>query len=71
MERGGTAPAILNVVNELAVYAFLNEKIMFTRITELVEKALSKISIKDDPNLEDILEVEKLGNNFISKEIDL
>lgn len=69
LEQGGTAPAVLNVVNELAVYAFLSERINFTRISELVSEALSTIPIKSDSSLDDILEAEKLGQEFMRRKV--
>ncbi len=69
LERGGTAPGILNVVNEQAVYAFLDNKIKFTDIPGLVEKALSDITIIDNPNIQDILNIEQIGIEFVNREI--
>ena len=70
LKRGGTAPAILNVVNESAVYAFLDNKIKFTDIPAFVEKALSKIKIIDNPSLSDVLELEKIGYEFVQSQIN-
>jgi len=69
LNRGGTAPAILNVVNEEAVYAFLDGKIKYTDIPKLIEKALSKINVTDDPNIHQILEIEQIAKEFIKIEI--
>ncbi|MCK4689311.1 MAG: 1-deoxy-D-xylulose-5-phosphate reductoisomerase, partial [Candidatus Marinimicrobia bacterium] len=70
LKRRGTAPAILNVVNEFAVYAFLDNKIKFTDISTFVEKALSEIQIVDNPLLSDILELEKTGHEFVQSQIN-
>ncbi|HPC36606.1 MAG TPA: 1-deoxy-D-xylulose-5-phosphate reductoisomerase [Candidatus Marinimicrobia bacterium] len=64
LKRGGTAPAIMNVINELAVYAFLDGKIGFTEITNAIEKALTEIPIIDKPSIEDILNVEPIAREF-------
>lgn len=68
---GGTAGAILNVANDLAVHAFLNEDIKFTQIPELVEKALDRIPIIKKPDFEEIVEsqreTEKIVNKLIKK----
>jgi 1-deoxy-D-xylulose-5-phosphate reductoisomerase len=69
LRRGGTAPAILNVVNEYAVYAFLENKIRFIDISTFVEKALSEIQIVDNPLLSDILEVEQSGREFVERKV--
>lgn len=49
---GGTAPAIMNAANEVAVQAFLERKISFQRIPELIEKALVKQTNHLSPDLE-------------------
>jgi 1-deoxy-D-xylulose-5-phosphate reductoisomerase len=52
---GGTAPAALNAANETAVEAFLNGRIGFCRIAELIEEALVIHDVTNDPTLDDIL----------------
>lgn len=67
LKRGGTAPAILNVVNEFAVYAFLDNQIAFPDIPALVEKALATLSIVDNPALPDILAAEQSSREFVER----
>ncbi|MCK4715533.1 MAG: 1-deoxy-D-xylulose-5-phosphate reductoisomerase [Candidatus Marinimicrobia bacterium] len=69
LQRGGTAPAILNIVNEYAVYAFLENKIRFIDIPRFVEDALSDLPIVDNPELGDILEVERSGREFVERKV--
>jgi len=52
MALGGTAPAIMNAANEVAVQAFLENKILFNRIPELIEQALAKQTNHVSPDLE-------------------
>ena len=52
MALGGTAPAIMNAANEVAVQAFLEKKIPFHRIPELIEQALAKQTNHVSPDLE-------------------
>jgi 1-deoxy-D-xylulose-5-phosphate reductoisomerase len=52
MALGGTAPAIMNAANEVAVQAFLEKKIKFNRIPELIEQALDKQANHISPDLE-------------------
>jgi len=52
MALGGTAPAIMNAANEVAVQAFLEKKISFQRIPELIEQALAKQKNHVSPDLE-------------------
>jgi len=53
LEQGGIMPCVLNAANEIAVDAFLHEKIAFLQISEIVETCLSKIKNKQKPSLED------------------
>jgi 1-deoxy-D-xylulose-5-phosphate reductoisomerase len=57
-KTGGTAPAILNAANEIAVAAFLEEGISFLQIPTIVEKTLSAIGVTNAISLELILEVD-------------
>lgn len=52
---GGTAPAVLNAANEIAVQAFLDRKIAFLAIPEVIETTLSAASISQDTELAAIL----------------
>ncbi|MDD5765307.1 MAG: 1-deoxy-D-xylulose-5-phosphate reductoisomerase [Candidatus Marinimicrobia bacterium] len=69
LKRGGTASAILNVVNELAVYAFLDRRIGFTDIPDLVEKALGALPIVDHPTISDVLQTVESGREFFERQI--
>jgi len=73
LEMGGTAPAVLNSANEVAVKAFLSRRIKFTDIHGLVEKVLTQHQVKENPNLDDILNVDKwakqTGEELCSKKI--
>ncbi len=53
--RGGTSTAVLNGANEAAVALFLEDRISFLDIARLVEGALDRVPIVNDPSLEDIL----------------
>ncbi|HHH36158.1 MAG TPA: 1-deoxy-D-xylulose-5-phosphate reductoisomerase [Gammaproteobacteria bacterium] len=52
---GGTAPAILNAANEVAVAAFLDGKIAFTSIARVIESTLSRLPARTARGLSDIL----------------
>jgi len=58
-ELGGTAAAILNAANEVAVQAFLDGKIRFTSIAGIVEDALNKVPHKVVTSLEQVLEADE------------
>ncbi len=57
-KRGGTAPAILNAANEVAVEAFLKKEIRFTDIPKLIEWVLSKADFEEGEELNIFLEAE-------------
>jgi len=55
MRRGGTAPAILNAANEVAVEAFLDQRLRFVDIPHVIEAVLSRASIGPAETLAEIL----------------
>ena len=55
LRAGGSAPAILNAANEVAVAAFLDKKVPFPFIPKLIEKALTQLPVKQINNLDDVL----------------
>jgi 1-deoxy-D-xylulose-5-phosphate reductoisomerase len=55
MQAAGSATIALNAVNEMAVEAFLQKKIPFTAIAELIERVLTEITINDVKSLDTIL----------------
>jgi 1-deoxy-D-xylulose-5-phosphate reductoisomerase len=57
-EVGGTLPAVLNAANEIAVEAFVNRKINFPQITELVRRTMDAHKTVSHPTLEQILEAD-------------
>jgi 1-deoxy-D-xylulose-5-phosphate reductoisomerase len=64
-KRGGTLPTVLNAANEVAVAAFLEEKINFLQIEDLIEKALSKHDLIMNPDLSIIQEVDKETRQYV------
>ena len=53
MEKGGNMPCILNAANEIAVEAFLNDKIGFLNMSDLIVDCMEKITFVPNPNLDD------------------
>ncbi len=58
---GGTAPAVLNAVNEVAVDAFLNGKLRFTAISDVIEAVLEQADIVDHYDLEGVIEADRVA----------
>ncbi len=54
-KTGGTAPCVLSAANEVAVYAFLDNKIKFTDIPKIIGKVLGKHKVVKNPDLEETL----------------
>ena len=69
IKRGGTAPCILNSANEAAVAAFLEDKIPFYRIGELVGEAMEKVKSEKTVSLSTILYVENEATQFVNSKI--
>jgi len=59
MKKGGNAPCILNAANEVAVNAFLTDKISFLKISDVIENTLSKISFISKPSYDDYVRSDK------------
>ena len=58
-ETGGTLPAVMNAANEVAVSAFLDRRIPFPRIWQLVEEVMNRHTSVAKPNLDAILEADR------------
>lgn len=71
LEKGGNLPCILNAANEIAVWAFLNNRIGFLDITAVVEKTMQKINYIEKPNLADYFESDGEARNFAASLINL
>jgi 1-deoxy-D-xylulose-5-phosphate reductoisomerase len=59
VKAGGTAPVVLNAANEVAVAAFLDHRLGFLGIAELVERALQTMEVQPAEGLEQLLEVDR------------
>ena len=65
LHHGGTAPAVLNAANEVAVAGFLEGTIAFTRIPELIQRALDHQNLKPATDLETIVEADRATRTFV------
>ncbi len=64
MVRGGNAPCILNASNEIAVEAFLNQKITFLKMADVVEACLEKQPFIAHPTYTDYIETDRATREF-------
>ena len=59
MSKGGNSACILNAANEVAVEAFLNDKIGFLNMSDLIDNCLEKITFVKSPTIEDYIETDQ------------
>ncbi|MFA5422396.1 MAG: 1-deoxy-D-xylulose-5-phosphate reductoisomerase [Phycisphaerae bacterium] len=64
---GGTAGAVFNAANEAAVKLFLEKKIRFGAITEIIENCLDKHNVKTDVSLEELLAADEWARNEVNQ----
>lgn len=57
-QQGGSMPTVFNAANELAVAGFLDKKISFLEIYEIIEKAMDAHKVVNNPSVEEILAAE-------------
>lgn len=59
LEKGGNMACIVNAANEIAVAAFLHEKIGFLEMSDVIEKCMNSVDFIAKPSLEDYIETDK------------
>lgn len=64
LQRGGSAPAVLNAANEVAVAAFLDQKIAFLEIPEVIRQTLSQIPATPLTDLDSVLRVDARARSY-------
>jgi 1-deoxy-D-xylulose-5-phosphate reductoisomerase len=65
MRRGGNIPTAYNAANERAVALFLEKKIRYLQIPEIIGATMEACTYRDNPNLDEILETEQEAYEFI------
>ena len=63
--RGGSLPTVLNAANEKAVALFLERKIRYLQIPEMIQACMEKHKIIEHPSVEEILNTEQATYEFI------
>ncbi len=66
---GGTMPTVFNAANERAVSLFLENKIRFLQIAEVIKAAMEEHKVKAQPTVDEILEAEKEAHQSVAKNI--
>jgi 1-deoxy-D-xylulose-5-phosphate reductoisomerase len=71
LNKGGNVPCVLNAANEIAVFAFLKNRIGFLDITTVVERAMNKIDFIANPTLEELFESDAEARIFAATLLDM
>jgi len=71
LSKGGNLPCIMNAANEIAVYAFLKNRIGFLDMTDVIEKAMQKVHFISKPTLDEYFESDGEARNFAADLIKL
>jgi 1-deoxy-D-xylulose-5-phosphate reductoisomerase len=71
LAKGGNLPCVLNAANEIAVWAFLKNRIGFLDMTDVIEKTMNAVSFIAEPTLTDYLESDGEARNFAASLIQM
>lgn len=69
--KGGNLPCVLNAANEIAVYAFLKNRLGFLDMTDLIERTMEKIPFIEKPTLEQYFESDAEARGFAASLIHM
>jgi 1-deoxy-D-xylulose-5-phosphate reductoisomerase len=67
LRAGAGAPATLNAANEVAVEAFLDERLSFVRIAEVIEETLARTPRSDAPDLDGVLALDRAARRVAAE----
>jgi 1-deoxy-D-xylulose-5-phosphate reductoisomerase len=67
MQKGGNLPCIMNAANEVAVEAFLEEKIGFLQIPEIIEQSMTSVGFISAPDYSDLVETNTATKSYAKK----
>jgi 1-deoxy-D-xylulose-5-phosphate reductoisomerase len=71
LNKGGNLPCVMNAANEIAVYAFLRNRIGFLDMTDVIEHAMQKVPFITKPTLEDYYESDGEARGYAADMIKL
>ncbi|MGE5519698.1 MAG: 1-deoxy-D-xylulose-5-phosphate reductoisomerase [Candidatus Dadabacteria bacterium] len=71
LKKGGNLPCVLNAANEIAVYAFLKNRIGFMEMTDVIEQTMEKVSFVQKPTLEEYFDSDGEARSFAADLIKL
>ncbi|MBS4012721.1 MAG: 1-deoxy-D-xylulose-5-phosphate reductoisomerase [Bacteroidetes bacterium] len=71
LEKGGNLPCILNAANEVVVEAFLNDKVNFLKMPEIIEQIMAKMTFIATPTYDDFFETDKITRIYTNELLDI
>lgn len=71
LNKGGNLPCVMNAANEVAVYAFLRNRINFLDMTNVIESVMQKVSFIQNPTLEEYFDSDGEARNLAADIIKL
>jgi 1-deoxy-D-xylulose-5-phosphate reductoisomerase len=71
LNKGGNLPCVLNAANEIAVYAFLRNRLGFLDMTDVIERTMEKVSFIQQPSMEEYLESDGEARTYAAEMIKL
>lgn len=70
LEEGGSMPCVLNAANEVCVAAFLNDKVGFLQMSDVIEKTMQIVPFQKNPSLDDYIAIDAESRRVASKLIE-
>jgi len=67
LHKGGNAPCVLNAANEMVVHAFLQNKVGFLEMSEMIEKTLECVAFIEHPTLDDYRDTDADARNYAAE----
>jgi 1-deoxy-D-xylulose-5-phosphate reductoisomerase len=71
LQSGGNLPCVLNAANEIAVYAFLRNRIGFLEMTDIIENVMHKVSFIEKPTIQQYYESDGEARSYAADMIKL
>jgi 1-deoxy-D-xylulose-5-phosphate reductoisomerase len=71
LNKGGNLPCVLNAANEIAVYAFLRNRLGFLDMTDVIERTMEKVSFIKQPSLDEYLNSDGEARTYAAELIKL
>ncbi|OSZ82144.1 1-deoxy-D-xylulose-5-phosphate reductoisomerase [Chitinophagaceae bacterium IBVUCB1] len=67
MYKGGNAPCVLNAANEVVVQSFLNNRVSFIEMSDIIENVMNKVAFTDNASLDDYRRADKEARAYASE----